>query len=230
MLNPHAIRAISLDLDDTLWPMVPVIARAEQGLQDWLSTHAPRTAALPLDVRQRLRRQVHADHPQMAHDLSFLRREAIRACLREAQEDPKLAEPAFDVFFALRQQVVFYPGKLEALARLAERYPLVAVSNGNADIFQTEAAPYFQAAISARALGVAKPDRRIFEAAAQAVQLPLSALLHVGDDAHTDIHGARAVGMSVAWIVPPDTAWPTEKGSAPPRFAHLRELCDHLLA
>ena len=37
-------QALTLDLDDTLWPIWPTIARAEQALQDWLRQHAPRTA------------------------------------------------------------------------------------------------------------------------------------------------------------------------------------------
>ena len=40
------IRAISLDLDDTLWPMRPTLIAAEQQLGRWLTTHAPLTAAL----------------------------------------------------------------------------------------------------------------------------------------------------------------------------------------
>ena len=39
-----SLRAISLDLDDTLWPVWPAIRRAEAGLHEWLATHAPATA------------------------------------------------------------------------------------------------------------------------------------------------------------------------------------------
>ena len=44
MLNLQTIKAISLDLDDTLWPVWPTIRRAEQVLQDWLRPQAPRSA------------------------------------------------------------------------------------------------------------------------------------------------------------------------------------------
>ena len=74
------VRAITLDLDDTLWPVWPTIHRAEATLQAWLRTHAPRTAALAADADEaaRARRAAHAAHPQAAHDVSQLRREAIR--------------------------------------------------------------------------------------------------------------------------------------------------------
>ena len=224
------IRAITLDLDDTLWPIAPVIARAEAGLQAWLTQHAPATAALPLNDKQALRRAVNAQHPDKQHDLSFLRREAIRACLRQAGDDPSLAEPAFDVFYALRLQVEFFPGKLDALSRLSQRYRLVALSNGNADVFQTAAAPFFHAAVSAREVGVAKPDARIFQVAAQAAGVDASQILHVGDDAHHDVLGARAAWMQVAWITPAQTVWPSSEPEPSLRFVHLADLCDHLFA
>ena len=48
MLDLSRIRAITLDLDDTLWPVWPTIHRAEQVLSDWLMQHAPATAALSI--------------------------------------------------------------------------------------------------------------------------------------------------------------------------------------
>ena len=46
MLDLTLIKAITLDLDDTLWPVWPAIEKAEQALLDWLARHAPQTAAL----------------------------------------------------------------------------------------------------------------------------------------------------------------------------------------
>ena len=40
-----AIKAVLFDLDDTLWPIVPVIVRAERLLFDWIREHAPGVAA-----------------------------------------------------------------------------------------------------------------------------------------------------------------------------------------
>ena len=39
------LHAITLDLDDTLWPMAPTLRRAEALMQDWLRQHAPATVA-----------------------------------------------------------------------------------------------------------------------------------------------------------------------------------------
>ena len=228
MIHPAAIRAITLDLDDTLWPVMPVIERAEQQLQDWLRRHAPRTAALPMERRRALQRETAQTHAAHAHDLGWLRREAIRACLRDAGDDPALAESAYAWFNHWRQQVHFFDGQLEALARLAERYPLIALSNGTADVFRTQAGPYFRAAVSAREVGVSKPDPRIFAVAIERTGLRPEQVLHVGDDAHHDVLGARAAGMPVVWLKPEGATWAHD--AAPPlRLSHLRELCDRLL-
>ena len=43
--SPHERpRAILFDLDDTLWPIGPVIAEAELTLHAWLAEHAPKVA------------------------------------------------------------------------------------------------------------------------------------------------------------------------------------------
>ncbi len=231
MLNLSKIQAITLDLDDTLWPVWPTIARAEVVLQDWLALHAPQTALLCAEpgMKQAIRAEIHQRHVDQHHDLSFLRREAIRESLLRAGDAPHLADAAFDVFFTERQNVKLYDGVPQALARLAARYPLVSLSNGNADVFRTEAGPYFQAAVSARTFGVAKPDVRIFHAAAAQLNLPAEAVLHLGDDAMTDVMGAMNAGMQTAWVNTQGHAWPHDSAQ-PLTVSHLAELCDHLLA
>jgi HAD superfamily hydrolase (TIGR01549 family) len=231
MLNLSKIKAITLDLDDTLWPVMPTITRAEAVLQEWLSNHAPDTAKLCLqpEVKRSIRLEVNQRHPDKAHDLSFLRREAIRESLLRAGDAPHLADAAFEVFFSERQNVTLYEGVSAALARLAARYPLVSLSNGNADVFKTEAAPYFKAAVSARGVGVAKPDVRIFQVAAAQLNLPAESVLHLGDDATTDVMGARRAGMQTAWVNTQGHDWPHDEPQ-PLTVGHLTELCDHLLS
>ena len=101
MLDLITIKAITLDLDDTLWPIWPAIERAEKALDDWLNRHAPMTAALFSNpaARHEIREHVTRSRPELKHNLSAIRREAIRLALYRSREDPLLAEPAFDVFF-----------------------------------------------------------------------------------------------------------------------------------
>jgi putative hydrolase of the HAD superfamily len=106
---------------------------------------------------------------------------------------------------------------------------LVAVSNGNADVFRTPVGAYFHASVSARDCGVAKPDPRIFEAAAQRLALPPQAVLHVGDDVLADAVGARAVGMQAVWVNTHGRDW-THDSAQPLTVSEVTQLCDHLLS
>jgi putative hydrolase of the HAD superfamily len=212
MLDVSKIKAVSLDLDDTLWPIWPTIERAEKALHDWLALHAPMAAALfssPQALRE-IREYMGTSRPELKHDLSALRRESIRLALYRAGENPLLADTAFDVFFAERQRVTLFDDARPALEFLAGRFPLVSISNGNADLGVIGIAPHFKAAISAREFGVGKPDPRIFHAAAGAVDVRPEDVLHIGDDATLDALGAINAGMQAAWINRSDAMWPHE--------------------
>jgi len=92
-LDIPRIRAISIDLDDTLWPIWPTITRAESVLLDWLTHHAPATAALFSDTEalRAIRNQMVTLRPDLKGDLSALRRESIRLALTQAGDEPALA-------------------------------------------------------------------------------------------------------------------------------------------
>ena len=79
------LQALTLDLDDTLWPVWPCIRRAEALLRDWLVQQAPATAAAhdPAAMRA-IREAVLRDRPDWQHDLSALRREGLRRALLAA--------------------------------------------------------------------------------------------------------------------------------------------------
>lgn len=229
MIEITRIKAITLDLDDTLWPIWPTIAEAELRLQEWLLDRAPRTAALFADTHARveLREQAQTDWPQKHHDLSFMRREMIRLGLKQSGEDQDLAGPAFGVFFAARQQVRLFDDAVPALALLAARWPVLALSNGNADVHLVGIGAYFCGTVSAREVGVGKPDARIFQSAAQALQLAPEQILHVGDDEHLDVLGALDVGMQTAWLNRSDSLW-TLPAQPHATVASMLELCDLL--
>lgn len=219
-----------MDLDDTLWPVWPTIEQAELRLQEWLLSRAPATAARFASPHQRhaLREQAHGAWPQQHYDLSFMRLEMIRLGLQHSGEDQSLAAPAFEVFFAARQVVTLFGDALPALVRLAARWPVLALSNGNADVQRIGIGAYFCGSLSAREVGVGKPDKRIFLAAAERLQLAPEQILHVGDDESLDVLGALAVGMQTAWINRSDKLWslPAQPHAS---VADMAELCDTLL-
>ena len=191
-----------MDLDDTLWPIAPTILRAEQVLAEWLSQHAPAAGAVFASPQARLavRNQVLQARPDISHDLSALRRESIRLALHQAGEDTTLAEAAFNVFFAERMRVELFEDAMPALEALAARFPLVALSNGNAHVNRVGLGRFFRHSLSASEFGAAKPDPRIFHAAADKAGVSPEAVLHIGDDAGMDVLGALGAGMQAAWV------------------------------
>ena len=227
MIDLARIKAITLDLDDTLWPVWPTIGRAEQALSNWFSRYAPATAALSSqpDVKNAIRAQINARLVDQAHDLSLLRLEAIRELLLRAGDPVHLAEAAFEVFFAERQRVDLFEDALPALAFWSQRYPLVALSNGNADVHRVGIGQHFHASVSAQSLGVAKPDVRIFQAGAQAAGVLPHEVLHIGDDAHADCVGAMDAGMQVVWLNREGKDWPHTSHPEPMQVAELYTLC-----
>lgn len=228
-LDLFRIRAVSLDLDDTLWPVWPTIKRAEAVLQAWLSQHAPRASELgnAPELRAELRSRAAAALPGREHDMSGLRQEAIRLLLAHAGDDESLAAAAFEVFLAERQRVDLFDDAVPALEFLSQRYPLIALSNGNADIRRVGLGRFFSGAVNAQAVGVSKPHPRMFRRAAELAGVPVGAVLHIGDDVQHDGVGALNAGMQMAWLNRAGKPWDHAAAQPHLTLASLAELASH---
>jgi putative hydrolase of the HAD superfamily len=210
-----APRVISLDLDDTLWPVAPVIAAAEKALFDWLQSRYPQAAqGHSVESMRSLRAGIAAQFPEHSHDLSFLRRRALAAQFGAAGFSESLAEEAMEVFLAERNRVEFYADVRPSLLRLRARYRLFAVSNGNADLQRCGIGDLFEGHVTAAAAGAAKPDARIFSALRRLAGVSAGEVLHVGDDPLADVVGATQAGMQAVWLNREARRWPGE--FAPP--------------
>lgn len=226
------IEALTLDLDETLWPIQPVIARAEAELHAWLRTHAPATAArFDVPALQALRDAVALEFPDRAHDFSWLRRESIERALEAAGDATELAEPAFEHFFAWRHRVTLFDDALPALKQLSRRFPILALTNGNAELAHIGLAPYFVGRLSAREFGRGKPHADFFHAGCAQLGFDPAQVLHVGDDWALDIEGAWGAGQPSAWICRPHHAPRPDWARAGPWFegSNLLELAYRLL-
>ena len=108
------------------------------------------------------------------------------------------------------------------------RYPVVALSNGNADVHRVGLGQHFHHSISAREFGVGKPDARIFHAAAEAAGVRPGEVLHVGDDAQLDALGGLIAGLQVAWVNRDGREW--EHAPLQPHLTvpDLMSLCNQL--
>lgn len=219
------IQAISIDLDDTLWPIMPVIENAERALQAWLQEHVPEVAThYTTETLARLRLDVMRDCADMHHDLTFIRCEILARIGRLGGAGPEFVADAFAVFDAHRNRVELYPEAADVLHALGRRFPLIALTNGNARLEHIGLDHHFAAIITARETGFAKPHPDIFRAAASAVQTDPARILHVGDHPEHDVHGARQAGMRSAWINRGAKSWPAELQAPDIEIRDLSEL------
>ena len=228
------VRVITMDLDDTLWDVMPVILRAEAALKAWFADHYPEIPErISSDEVMALRTEVVTRYRDRAHDLTFLRKQTIIAMAERAGYGASLgvtiSEEAFAVFNEHRNRLELFPDARPALERLASRYRLIAVTNGNADLELIGIDDLFDAYVSARTAGAAKPDPRIFAAAIEAGGHPADNTLHVGDHPEHDVNGARQSGLRAAWVNRGKHPWPEEHAAADLEVSDLRVLADFLV-
>lgn len=201
----HPVRAVSFDLDDTLYDNVPVMLRAEQAVRDFMAKEFPQTAVWQAQDWLRHRQQIMQANSDLASNMTQLRLTALTEALRHFQvpehELPAAAQAGFEHFMQHRNAVDIAAQTHQCLSQLAERLPLFALSNGNVDVHEIGLGSYFTAIFQPSEQLRGKPFGDMF-AAAQAVLPDLAAQhwLHVGDSASADVLGAHRAGWQSAWF------------------------------
>ncbi len=193
--------ALLFDLDDTLWPIGPVIAAAEDSWHAWLAGSAPKVAQAFSVAELRVRRMaLLARRPELISDLYRLRREALAEVFAELGEDPAHIEGAMQHFAVQRNLVVPYADVLPVLPLLQGMLRLGVITNGNADLEVIGMDHHFEYALSSSQFGRAKPDPGIFHAACAAMGVAPEEAVYVGDDLRLDVQGAQAAGLRAVWM------------------------------
>lgn len=201
--TPAGVRplAILFDLDDTLWPIAPVIAQAEVTLHAWLAEHAPRVAQqFSIDELRARRMAMLQAQPDYQRDLARLRRAGLQAAFAELGEDARHVDGAMRHFAAARNAVTLYDDVLPGLLKLKERLVLGTITNGNADLEVVGMAQHFKVSLAAAHFGSAKPDPAIFLAACAALGVAPAEAVYVGDDLRLDVEGAQRAGLRAVWM------------------------------
>ena len=120
------IKAVSFDLDDTLWPILPVILKAEKGTNEWLIENYPGVEKLlnskeMMDIRDKLISQ----KSDLINQLSKLRElSLVELGIRsgyEREEAEIMARESFKIFFSGRNDVKLYDGAEERLDKLKDK-------------------------------------------------------------------------------------------------------------
>jgi FMN hydrolase / 5-amino-6-(5-phospho-D-ribitylamino)uracil phosphatase len=202
---------LSFDLDDTLWPVEPVMIAAEQSMWAWLRERHPELMrGQDMHTMRAVRARINAQYPERQHDMTFLRHRTLQAMFGDHSDAERLADQAFEVFYSARNRVTFYDDVEPALKRLKARYRLFALSNGNADLQRCGIADLFAGHVTASAAGAAKPDARIFAALLAMAGVEAHQVLHIGDDPLADVVGATRAGMQAVWLNRDARPWPPQ--------------------
>ena len=210
------IKAISFDLDDTLYRNKPVMLAIEKKMiayfanlaviKDKASDHHKM-----LDQRfwYHFRHQAISKQPDLVHDVVRVRLVSYRLGFISLGLVENIAErqaqAALDYFIQLRSDFVVPEKSKKLLANLSKKYPLIAISNGNVDTNALGISHYFRHIYHAgwQADGTLlkqKPESDMFNVACQQLVIKPSQLLHVGDCGRADIQGALLAGCQTAWL------------------------------
>ena len=122
------------------------------------------------------------------------------------QEDDDLAGQVGNDFLELTiQQNKLITGAKELMAYLAQKYPIIVLSNGFKEVQYRKIATsglqeYITHVVLSEEVGVQKPNKLIFEYALKLINKKASEVMMIGDNMETDIMGAAEMGMDTIYL------------------------------
>jgi putative hydrolase of the HAD superfamily len=206
--NLPTIAAISFDLDDTLYDNVPIILQAEHALVTWLSQQFPqhRQVSDPYFWRQFKALAIKHD-PALVNDVTLCRKVALQLGFQhlgvtDKNKRDSLSEEALAHFLHWRNNIPITPTIDDLLQQLSAKFPLVVITNGNANIEHLSIAKYFSAIYAADYANPMKPAPTMYMNACDNLSIHPRQLLHVGDSVSSDVLGAHAANCPSVWFNP----------------------------
>lgn len=197
------IRAISLDLDDTLYVNWPYIVEAEQYLRAHINQHYHHAKHFSSQDWFAFKQQALLEDPDLCHDMGALRTVSLTKAFVKSgmpsEQIPAAVSDCFDTFYFKRSDFEVDISVHKTLSNLARKVPLVAITNGNVNLTQIGIDKYFTHVLHASKRQRMKPHADMFVHAATLLGIPAKHILHVGDNLEKDIWGAIRAGFCTAW-------------------------------
>ncbi len=198
------IKAISFDVDGTLWDFDEALIRGLTGALDELRS-VNKVAAERLSVDELDKIWERERDTQQGHitDLFQLRRDSMRRALNEiGSPDDDLADRMADAYFEARNKNNRpFDDVVPALEALYGKYKLGLLTNGNMHPERLGLQKYFEfRVLSVEHGGIEKPDPRIFEITLREAGCQPHELAHVGDHLEYDVMGANDSGVRSVWL------------------------------
>ena len=206
-------KAILFDINGTLVDILTDEGLSEiyRSLSNYLGYHgidiAPDKLRKEYFARmQRQKKESAEEFPEF--DTVQLWQELILEYLSEVEPD-EAATMALQLAKMYRAISMFtlkpYPGVIETLALLAERYRLGVLSDAQSawavpELKWAGLATFFETVVVSGDLGYRKPDPRIFSLALEQMELSPEEVLFVGNDMYRDIYGAQMAKMKAVYF------------------------------
>lgn len=196
--------AITLDLDNTLYNNDPVIAKAEEKMILFLRQFHPDLSGIESRDYYVTREIIKSIDPEIYHDVNLWRWKSLERILLKSglsKHDAQLgADCGVDIIIDWRNRIDVPNSTHQVLSVLSARWPLIAITNGNADPILCGLRKYFVDILRAGIHGKAKPHKDMYIVASKFFGLSCKYILHIGDDLKTDIKGSVQVGMQSCWM------------------------------
>ncbi|MEI6898219.1 MAG: HAD-IA family hydrolase [Psychromonas sp.] len=197
-------KAISFDLDDTLYDNHPIIKKAEVDFILYLNSSYPELSELSAHQWNLYKNHLINEFPALADDVSLWRVEILKRIMIiygiSEYKAVEYAQIAFCEFLRLRSHFKVPTESILLLETLAKRYPVIAITNGNVDEKQIGLHNKFQFILKAGGDFKAKPHKSLFVEAAKRLKIEVSDILHVGDHLISDVWGAQNNGAQAVWL------------------------------
>ncbi len=208
----NQVKAMTFDLDDTLYDNEPIIRHAESTLQAHIAKHHSKAAQLSSKDWTALKRAAITKDNRLASDMGQLRRVVLSAALAGTPAE-KLAtnlpddkalnddvEACFNCFYDARSDFELSPQVHSSLKEVSNHIPLIGITNGNVNTHKIGIDDYFQTIFHASVTRPMKPAKAMFDEAALYLNVAPGHILHVGDNLIKDVYGAVNAGYQAAWF------------------------------
>lgn len=205
------ITHVFFDLDHTLWDfkMNSRETLGELFHEMRLASHGVQDVEAFIESYERVNDLKWAQYRKGEIDKQTLRNTRFRDALRHFEVDhPELAHE-MEIAYIDRSphKTNLFPGAIETLGYLQEKYALHIITNGFSEVQDVKLnksglKPFFETVITSEQVGVNKPDPKIFLHALQSTGAKRNQSVMVGDNLEADVRGARRVGMHAVFFNP----------------------------
>ena len=200
--------AVFIDWDDTLWDFhANAYIAMEKAYDKYDLQRYFHSFQHFYNLYEGRNRELWAEYAQGNITKDNLQRERFQYPFRMVnQEDDDLAGQVGNDFLELTiQQNKLITGAKELMAYLAQKYPIIVLSNGFKEVQYRKIATsglqeYITHVVLSEEVGVQKPNKLIFEYALKLINKKASEVMMIGDNMETDIMGAAEMGMDTIYL------------------------------